>query len=702
VVISSIGVLFGLGLVAAAILAVASRLLAVREDPRIEAVEEALLGANCGGCGYPGCAAAAAGVVRGEAGADVCVAGGPDIAVAVAAVLGVEVGYQEPKLAEVGCTGGDRAEEVYAYEGVSDCRAQAMLHGGVKKCQVGCLGLGSCEKACPFDAIHVREHDLPIVDPEACTACGKCVEACPHGVMAVRGLTARILHLNQEHDCLAPCLQRCPGQIDIPRYIDCIRRGDYAGAVNTLRERIPLLLVCGRVCPRPCENVCRRGVADDPVGINMLKRFVADWEMESGQRLPIERAPDTGHRVAVVGGGPAGLSCAFFLRRLGHAVTIFEAKPKLGGQLRYGIPEYRLPKRVLDWEIQGILDMGIETRMNTQLGRDFSIDSLREDGYEAIFLGIGAWVAGEMRIEGEDLPGVMTGTEFLTQVGLGVEPQVGKRVVLVGGGNTAIDSARTALRRGAESVTIMYRRTAEEMPANREETKEAKSEGVKILYLAQPKRAIPGENGRVVELEYLRMELGEPDQSGRRRPTPIEGSETRIPADTVISAIGQKPNTECLYDDSKSCPIEVTRWRTIKVDPDTLQTKVPHVFAGGDVELGPALVISALGDGRKAARSIHYHITEGDLPIPDDLQREMMPDTLLTTIEGVEPIERAKQEKLCTPDRTCGFGEIESALTEQEALAESCRCLGCGLVCYNPDTPPTLKERKAREGRMTA
>jgi NADPH-dependent glutamate synthase beta subunit-like oxidoreductase len=456
--------------------------------------------------------------------------------------------------------------------------------------------------------------------------------------------------------------------------------------VNTIRERNPLLLACGRVCPHPCELNCRRGVADEPVSINQLKRFAADYEMTSGKRLPIRVAPDTGKRIAVVGGGPAGLTCAYFLRRLGHGVTLFEAMPKLGGMLRYGIPEYRLPKRVLDWEIESILNLGVEVRTGLRFGHDLHLETLKADGYDAVFMGIGAWKDSTLAVPGEELTGCTTGIDFLSRLAAGEPLDIRPVAAVIGGGNTAIDCTRNLLRMGTRKVYLVYRRTRREMPANAVEVEAAEAEGVELMFLSAPVRVIGNDQGRVTHLEYLRMELGEPDASGRRRPVPVKGSETLLPTDMVISAIGQAPDVSF----AAGAELKTTRWSTIAADPATLQTNIPYLFVAGDVATGPSLVVDAIGGGRRAARSIHQYVTGRPVTAePNELRKNLLTETLFDRVPGVVPRPRAKMVELPAAERIRSFDEVDQVLTEETARRESDRCLSCCLTCYNPDAADT-------------
>ncbi len=692
--IESVLVMLALGALCGAILSVASKVFYVWEDPRIAQVENYLAGANCGGCGFAGCSAAAVAVVAGKAPPSVCIVAGPESAQNVAAVMGVDPGKAEPLKSVNHCDGGNRAEDRYHYMGINTCKALAAFYGGKRVCHIGCLGLGDCVRSCAFGALAMGPDGFPVVDEMKCVGCKACEKACPKGIIDVRSMSQRLLHFNEAEDALAPCQQTCPAEIDIPRYIAQIRDGDYTGAVMTIRERNPLLLACGRVCPHPCEEVCRRGIEDEPVSINQLKRFAADYEMNSGKRLPISCAPDSGKKVAVIGGGPAGLSAAYFLRRLGHDVTIFDMMPKLGGMIRYGIPEYRLPKAVLQWEIDGILALGVQHHPNVRLGSDFSMTSLVADGFDAIFLGVGAWKDYALKIPGEDLAGCYTGIDFLTkfalnqQAGETLHPlHIGRHCAVIGGGNTAIDCVRTLIRLGAQEVTLVYRRTRTEMPANRVEIEAAEHEGVKFVFLAAPVTVIGNEHGFVTQLEYQQMRLGEPDASGRRRPVPVEGSETRLDVDMIVTAIGQGPDVSFASAGKPASHLKITRWNTIDGDPETLQSNIPCVFAAGDAYTGASLVVEAIGGGRRAARSIHQFLMgEAVKGSPDSLRKKHIPESLFETVAGIVQSPRAKMPELPVNDRIHTFDEADLVLSEAGARQESERCLACCRLCYNRDS----------------
>ena len=462
----------------------------------------------------------------------------------------------------------------------------------------------------------------------------------------------------------APCSHTCPAGVDVPRYLRFIGLGQFDQALAVIREKIPFASVCGRVCPHPCEAKCRRGQVDEAIAIRALKRFAAErgngvWKIKT------KVAPSTGKCVAIIGAGPAGLTAAYYLARRGHAVTVFEALPEPGGMMRYGIPEYRLPREVLATEIEEISGVGVDIRVNTRIS---SVDELFEHGYHAIFLAVGAHQGAKLRIEGEDSPEVMEGVSFLREINIGNKIRVGDRIAVIGGGNVAIDASRSALRLGAKAATIIYRRTRDEMPASEEEIEEALLEGVKIEFLAAPIR-IERKNG-AVELTCIRMELGAVDESGRRRPVPIEGNELSLSFDTVIAAIGQVPEAPEKF----GLPLE--RGNTVQVNADTLATAREGVFAGGDAVTGPATVIEAIAAGRQAAISIDKYlggsgIIDEALAPPEEI--EILPQLE----EGGE--HRISIPTLTLSERLGSFAEVELGLGEEMAIEEAKRCLRCDL-----------------------
>jgi formate dehydrogenase major subunit len=478
-------------------------------------------------------------------------------------------------------------------------------------------------------------------------------------------------------DCYAPCHLTCPTGIDIQGFLKEIAGGNDRASLELIKEATPFPSSLGRICPHPCEEQCRRTRVEEPLAICWSHRFVGDLDLQSGNTYLPACEPDTGQRVAVIGAGPAGLSAAYHLRRKGHAVTIFEKQEAAGGMMRWGIPYYRLPAELLDSEIQVITDLGVDIRYGQELGKDVTIESLKADGYGAIFVGVGAQEASSMRVEGEDLPGVMSGLEFLARVARGERPDLGDTVFVVGGGNTAIDSARTALRLGARNVTILYRRTRSEMPALDIEIEEALAEGVKIEFLSAPVsvQTIHDE----LSLTCQRMELGAPDASGRRRPVPIQGSEFSATCGTIISAIGQRIDMECLKGEQVTCSVD----GRVEVDELTMETTIRGVFAGGDCVTGPDIAVRASGAGRLAATSIDQYL-RGE-PVIGYGHRF---NSSMGALDAVDPARfeqyetqpRAHMPELEMSRRVSTFEMVELGLEEEAARAEAARCLECGCA----------------------
>jgi len=416
----------------------------------------------------------------------------------------------------------------------------------------------------------------------------------------------------------APCVEGCPVGIDIPRFIDHVKNRRFAEAIATIKEANALPAVCGRVCPQEsqCQGVCTLGKRFEPVAIGRLERFCADWAAKNGLDADESIPAATGKKVAVIGSGPAGLTAAGELRKMGHAVTVFELLHAPGGVLMYGIPEFRLPKEIVKREIASLERMGVEILVNRVVGRIVTIDQLLEEGYDAVFIGTGAGLPRFLGVPGENLNGVYSANEFLTRANLmraylfpeyDTPIKVGRRVVTVGGGNVAMDASRTALRLGAEESIIVYRRGEEELPARAEEVHHAKQEGIRFHLLANPVEFI-GESGMLKAVRCIKMELGEPGEDGRRRPVPIPGSEFEIEAETAVIAIGNRPHP---LIPQTTGDLEVNRWGNIVADPATGRTSKPGVFAGGDIVTGAATVIEAMGAGKRAAAAIDSYLRGG-------------------------------------------------------------------------------------------
>ncbi len=473
-----------------------------------------------------------------------------------------------------------------------------------------------------------------------------------------------------------PCRYTCPAGVNAQGYIALISQDKYDEALELERRDNPFPAVCGRVCTHPCEKECKRKVIDEPLAIAQLKRFIADRKPESEEKKP--KAELTKEKVAILGAGPAGLSCAYFLARRGYRSVVFEATNHSGGLLYWAIPRFRLPEKELQRDLNYIKSWGVEIKMNTVLGKDFGIQDLFDKNFKAVFLGLGAAKEKKMGIEGEDLKGVELCVEFLKKAVHDRKTPVGKKVAVVGGGNSAVDAARTALRLGAEEAFIVYRRSRREMPANEEEIIEAEKEGVKINYLTNPTKIIDKDE-RVVGMACIKMKLGEPDASGRRRPSPIKGSEFTIDVDMVILAIGQAADITFLNESKEK--FRITRWGTFEVDPDTLQTTIPGVFAGGDVVTGPATVIEAIAAGKEAAESIDRYIQGIDLKEGRTIKQKRVQDEDIDIPENIEMQEREKMPLLELKKAKVSFNEVTLGFTDKQAKKEANRCLNCAICC---------------------
>ena len=489
-------------------------------------------------------------------------------------------------------------------------------------------------------------------------------------------------------DRTSPCNHACPAGEDIVDYLQMVVHADLERAQQRILAENPLIGVCGRVCPHPCESECNRAQLGGAIAIHCMERFLAS--LPGQRKLPqADHTAPPGVQVAVIGSGPAGLSCAYQLARRGYKVTVFEALPVAGGMLRVGIPSYRLPREVLDAEIRAIQSLGVEIRTNMRLGQNLSLDDLRD--YQALFLAVGQHRSRRLSVPGEDSQGVLPGLDFLRRVNLGEPVQVGARVAVVGGGNTAMDAARCALRLGAKQVTVLYRRSRHEMPAIDEEIEEAEEEGVKIEYLAAPIEVL-ATIGRATALKCVRMRLVDPDDSGRRRPEPVRGSEYTLPVDTVIPALGQEADLSFLEPDIRSAGGLILTDEAAVTPPLRGATSRPRVFAGGDAATGAGTVAHAIGSGKRAALAMDRYLRgeslEGFPALDEHLNvaaRDV--DPTLVQFEGInlayfQEEARTPQPQRPAAERVRDFDEVNLPFSEDDALREAKRCFSCGTCNY--------------------
>ena len=471
--------------------------------------------------------------------------------------------------------------------------------------------------------------------------------------------------------CFPPCRTACPANVNVQAYVSLVSQDRFKEALEIVRRSIPFPAVCGRVCFSPCEDACERNNVDAPVSIRLLKRLVSDAEYETSMSLTKEVVPKChDEKVCIVGSGPAGMTAAHDLAEMGYPVTVYESQPRIGGMLRYCLPRYRLPEEVLERELEQIVASGIEVVTGTKVGRDITFDELWECGYSAIFVAVGATNNRSLGVEGEDSRGIIQALEFLSDVRTGKLRKRDGRVAVVGGGDVAVDCARSAVRLGAEEVTIVYRRSRDQMPAHSKEVHEAESEGVRFKFLSNPRRFI-SESGAVKAIECIDMRLGEPDESGRQRPIPVEGSEHEFPVDAVIIAIGEVPDLSFL-----PAEVKVTPRNNILVDHVTMQTSLPGVFSGGDVVTGPLSVIDAIAAGKRAAMFIDLYLREHD--VSAWVEGEVEERSWIREWDAVEKKPRQEAVMLSPEASRGGFEEVEKGLPRDVGIVEAYRCLHCG------------------------
>ena len=491
-------------------------------------------------------------------------------------------------------------------------------------------------------------------------------------VVQSRKIAMELLMSAHDGDCVAPCQLNCPARTDCQGYVGLIANGEYEAALKLIKNKVSLPASIGRVCPHPCETACRRGKVDEAINIAQLKAFAADMDLNSDSYLP-EKNASTGKKIAIIGGGPAGLTAAYRLAISGHEVTVYDMMEKMGGMLRYGIPQYRLPKEVLDKEITIIEKLGVKMINGVKLGKDFTVASLKAQN-DAVIVAVGAWKSSSMRTPGEELNGIYGGIDFLRAVALKQEINIGDKVVICGGGNTAMDACRTAVRLGAKEVYCVYRRTRNEMPAEDIEITEAEEEGVQFKFLTNP-ISFNGKDKKVKSVTLQLMELGEPDASGRRRPVAIEGKTEELDVDSVIIAIGQKLVNEDVSE------LKLTDRGNIEADIDTFKTNIEGVFAIGDAtNRGASIAIEAIGEANRCALSIDAYLNGEDIEtrVPYISRR----DEELIDFQSKEKCPARKPQVLPAAERKNNFDEVCLGYTEEDAKAEASRCLECGCKEY--------------------
>ena len=674
----SILMMGGLGVAIGTVLVIASKAFYVYEDPKVVAIDDALPGANCGGCGFPGCNANAQAIVEGKQDVNSCVAAGDDVAMAIAGIMGVSVVDKEPEFAGPGCYyGNDDADMEYKYLGVTDCRAAALLFGGMKVCRIGCLGLGTCVKACMFGALSIGSDGLPKVDQEKCTGCGACERVCPKNIIRLTSVTRRIMREYTKEECITPCQRACPTGIDIKKYIRLIKEGDFEGSVQVIKERNPFPTVISRICPAPCEFKCRRLLQDESVAINHLKRFVCDYEMNQDKRILPYKAPLTGKKVAVIGGGIEGLSTAFFTARLGHDPTVFEATESLGGILRKAISRERLSMDVLDWDIEGVKEMGVRFQTNARAGKDFTIEGLLKDGFEAVFTATGGWDSRLLRGDINQAETVFPGAYLLIDLlrsksDKKISVASGENVVIAGGGISVPDAVDILKENGSKKITVLSRKHPDDSSFDSEAIDQLSNAGVTIIYNAGVTK-VTGENGQLKAIEYGELDTG---------------VKQVIPTDTLIIGSGRFPELVFIpvkkeEQDGEEDLIENNgplAWEGVELQKKPDANRELGLLSNQDVISEYPSVVTSINGGRKAAAAIHnlmfgIEFLESSKFITE---QSVLQDVAVLNNVDIVPKNIMKLSKI----KKGSADKFSTGFSIEEAQAEADRCLRCGLVCY--------------------
>ncbi|MBS0013011.1 MAG: FAD-dependent oxidoreductase, partial [Desulfobacterales bacterium] len=616
----------------------------------------------------------------GQSPPDSCVAGGADLAEAIAAVMGMTIEAKEPDIALPGCTyGPSEAAIKYNYQGLSNCQAAALLYGGMKVCRIGCLGLGSCMQACPFDAITMSDRGLPVVDEEKCTGCGTCERVCPKHIIKLSSVTRRILREYTTDDCTTPCQRMCPAGINISAYIEHVSGGDYSGAVQIIKERNPFPTVIGRICPRPCEDACRRNLIDEPVAINYLKRYAADVEMEQQQHSQPYCAPGTGRPIAVIGGGVEGLSAAFFSARLGHSPTVFEASANLGGLLRTAIAGYRLPRTVLDWDIQGVAELGVSFKTGMTMGKDFTLASLLKQDYEAVLLASGGWDSrlerGTAARAEEPVPGVFLLIELLRS-GLDNKYQipVTADVVMAGGAPLAEKAVHICKHLGAENITLIFNESREKTDLSDEQIQNLEKAGAKIVFNAAITR-VTGLENRLESIEYTDTRSG---QSFVTTAQTLVIDAGRLP-EMIFRKPPRPEQEEAAPAPDPNAPIQ---WEGIQPYKNPIYSEEKGLLSKNDPITDYSAAIRAIAGGRRAAASVHKIMYNMELALSEDV---VSGNSMLQTVMHIDNAKKSARHIMpaCNPSEVPGkYPEVELGYSKTDARAEADRCLRCGIICY--------------------